>query len=348
MNNTAVQEQTAASLWTRPVETARPRVGFAGLGWIGKSRMEAIARTGLVEISAIADPDPKSLALCDYQNCSKYNGIEAMLQQDLDAVVIATPTGLHKAHTLAALNRGMAVFCQKPLGLCAADVRQMTETAKRQNRLLGVDLSYRHVSGARDIRRRIADGEIGPVYAVDLVFHNAYGPDKEWYYDFASSGGGCVADLGIHLVDLALWTLNWPGIEAVSGRVFKRGRRLKPPIDQVEDFASARLDTADGAVINLTCSWNLSAGCDAVIKAGFYGRKGSLRLENVNGSFYEFRAVQCFGTNRHLLEHPADQWYGRAAAVWAQKLARSGVYDSEIEQMITVTDVLDRIYERHI
>lgn len=348
MNNTAVQEQTAASLWTRPVETARPRVGFAGLGWIGKSRMEAIARTGLVEISAIADPDPKSLALCDYQNCSKYNGIEAMLQQDLDAVVIATPTGLHKAHTLAALNRGMAVFCQKPLGLCAADVRQMTETAKRQNRLLGVDLSYRHVSGARDIRRRIADGEIGPVYAVDLVFHNAYGPDKEWYYDFASSGGGCVADLGIHLVDLALWTLNWPDIEAVSGRIFKHGRRLEPPIDQVEDFASARLDTAEGAVINLTCSWNLSAGCDAVIRAGFYGRKGSLRLENVNGSFFEFRAVQCFGTNRHLLEHPADQWYGRAAAVWAEKLARNGAYDSEIEQMTTVTDVLDRIYKRHI
>jgi predicted dehydrogenase len=348
MNNVAVQDQTSAALRERSAETSRPRVGFAGLGWIGKSRLEAVAQTGLVEISAVSDPDPKSLALCDWQKCKLYDGIESMLQQHLDAVVIATPTGLHKAHTLAALNRGMAVFCQKPLGLCTADVKLMTETAKRQNRLLGVDLSYRHVSGARDIRRRITDGEIGRVYAVDLVFHNAYGPDKDWYYDFASSGGGCVADLGIHLVDLALWTLNWPEIKTVSSRIFRQGRRLEPPVDQVEDFASARLDTADGTVINLTCSWNLSAGCDAVIQAGFYGRKGSLRLENVNGSFYEFRAIQCFGTNRHLLEHPADQWYGRAAAVWAEKLARSGAYDSEIEQMITVTDVLDRIYERPI
>jgi len=343
-----MQDPAASTLVVpSPVTRVRPRVGFAGLGWIGQSRMEAIARSGMADVCAVADPDPKSLDMCGRRDCRRYDGIDAMLEQDLDAVVIATPTGLHKTHTLAALNRGMAVFCQKPLGLCAGDVRMMTETAKQKNRLLGVDLSYRHVSGARDIRRRILDGEIGPVYAVDLVFHNAYGPDKDWYYDFASSGGGCVADLGIHLADLALWTLDWPRIERVSSRIFKQGRRLETPVDQVEDFATAQLDTASGAVINLTCSWNLHAGCDAVIKAAFYGRKGSLRLENVNGSFYEFRAVQCFGTNKHLLEHPADAWYGRAAVMWAEKLAAGGTYDSEIEQMITVTDVLDRIYQRH-
>jgi predicted dehydrogenase len=48
------------------------------------------------------------------------------------------------------------------------------------------------------------------VRAVDLTFHNAYGPDKPWFYDPAQSGGGCVMDLGVHLVDLALWTLGWP------------------------------------------------------------------------------------------------------------------------------------------
>lgn len=324
----------------------RPRIGFAGLGWIGKNRMEAIAASGLAQIGALADPNPKSLEDCP-ADCSRYGGLEEMLRQEsLDAVVIATPTALHKEQTLAALNRGLAVFCQKPLGLCARDVRQMTETARRNNRLLGVDLSYRYTAQAEDIRRRIAAGEIGPVYAVDLIFHNAYGPDKEWFYDYGLSGGGCVIDLGIHMVDLALWTLNWPRVESVSGRVFKQGRRLQPPIREVEDFAAARLDTEQGAVIHLSCSWNLSAGCDAVIQAAFYGRKGSLRLENVNGSFYEFRAVQCFGTNRHVLEHPADRWYGRAAVQWTRQLADGNVYNKDIEQMITVTDLLDQIYER--
>jgi predicted dehydrogenase len=49
------------------------------------------------------------------------------------------------------------------------------------------------------------------VFAVDLVFHNAYGPDKPWFYDPELSGGGCVMDLGVHLVDLALWSLDFPG-----------------------------------------------------------------------------------------------------------------------------------------
>ena len=324
----------------------RPRVGFAGLGWIGKSRLDAIAKSGFVEIAALADPNPGTLRKCGAFNCAAYGSVEEMLREDLDAVVIATPTGLHKPHMLAALERGMAVFCQKPLGLCVEDVRQITEKACQKNRLIGVDLSYRYIQAAQDIRQRIAAGEIGAVFAVDLVFHNAYGPDKEWYYDYALSGGGCVADLGVHLVDLALWMLRWPTIESVSGRVFKGGKRLHAPICDVEDFASARLDTQDGILMNLSCSWNLHAGCDAVIEAAFYGRKGSLRLQNVNGSFYEFQEVQCFGTNRHILQHCANDWYGKAAVAWAEQLAKGNDYDTEIEHMIAVTDVLDRIYDR--
>jgi predicted dehydrogenase len=59
-------------------------------------------------------------------------------------------------------------------------------------------------------------GELGRVFAVDLVFHNAYGPDKPWFYDPELAGGGCVMDLGVHLVDLALWSLDFPGVTAVT------------------------------------------------------------------------------------------------------------------------------------
>ena len=61
-----------------------------------------------------------------------------------------------------------------------------------------------------------ATDALGRTYAVDLVFHNAYGPDKAWFYDPALSGGGCVMDLGVHLVDLALWALDFPAVTKVS------------------------------------------------------------------------------------------------------------------------------------
>lgn len=100
---------------------------------------------------------------------------------------------------MEALAAGLAVFCQKPLGRTAAQTRRVMAAARTMNRLLGVDLSYRFVRGMQTIQA----GEIGEVYAVQLVFHNADGPDKAWFYDPVQSGGGCVIDLGLHLVDLA-------------------------------------------------------------------------------------------------------------------------------------------------
>ena len=70
-------------------------------------------------------------------------------------------------------------------------------------------------------------GAIGEIYAADLVFHNSYGPDRRWYYDPLSSGGGCVIDLGIHFVDLALWILEFATVERVSSRLFAQGKALK-------------------------------------------------------------------------------------------------------------------------
>ena len=77
----------------------------------------------------------------------------------------------------------------------------------------------------RRIRDCVVEGEIGTVYAVDLVFHNAYGPDKALGPRHALAGGGCVIDLGIHLVDLALWVLGAPRVTQVRSRLFAQGQR---------------------------------------------------------------------------------------------------------------------------
>jgi predicted dehydrogenase len=184
-------------------------MGFLGVGWIGLNRLEAVARSGVAEIAALADPSREMTARAGTiaPRAAVKGSPEDLLALGLDGLVIATPNALHAEQALRALERGVAVFCQKPLARNASGTRSVIQAARGANRLLSVDLSYRFLSGARRIRELLGAGALGEIYAVEMLFHNAYGPDKAWFYNRKLSGGGCVVDLGIHLVDLALWAL---------------------------------------------------------------------------------------------------------------------------------------------
>jgi len=324
----------------------RPRVGFLGTGWIGRHRMEAMVGTGAIEAVAIADPDPQcaDLAAQVAPDAAILPDLDALLAHDLDGLVIATPSALHAEQSIAALNRGIAVFCQKPLGRNEAEARAVVDAARRSDRLLAVDLSYRSTAAVEAIAAPIRSGELGTIFAADLVFHNAYGPGKPWFFDRAQSGGGCVVDLGVHLVDLALWLLGFPPVEQVTSRLHAGGQRLSPQSSEVEDHAVARLDLAGGASLSLACSWNLHAGQDAVIEASFYGTQGAATVRNVGGSFYDFEAHLHRGTASERLAAPPDDWGGRAAADWALRLAQSPRFDPSAERLVDLSAVLDRIY----
>jgi predicted dehydrogenase len=176
------------------------------------------------------------------------------------------------------------------------------------------------------------------------VFHNAYGPDKPWFYDRRLSGGGCLIDLGVHLVDLALWTLDFPSVVSCSSRLLAGGSPLAAGSDLVEDYATARLDLQGGAVVQLACSWRLPAGCEAVISAAFYGTRGGAALHNVAGSFHDFRADVFTGTERRALTEPPDAWGGRALVEWTRRVAQGGRFDHESERLVQVAGVLDELY----
>jgi predicted dehydrogenase len=325
-----------------------PRLGFLGTGWIGRHRMEAIVADGCARVVGVSDASAEAAAqaVAAAPGAAAVDSLDALLDLGLDGIVIATPSALHAEQSVRALARGCAVFCQKPLARTAAETRRVVEAARAADRLLGVDLSYRHTAGAAAIRDLVARGALGDVFAVDLVFHNAYGPDKAWFRDPALSGGGCVIDLGIHLVDLALWTLGWPAVARADGRLYAGGRPLADPARAVEDYAVATLDLANGATVRLACSWNVSAGQDAVIEAAFYGSAGGAALRNVDGSFYDFAAHRFRGTARETLVEPPDAWGGRAAVAWARALAAGGRYDAEVERLVDVAAALDGIYGR--
>jgi predicted dehydrogenase len=310
--------------------------------------MQAIIETGLIDAAGIADAQESAA----YEAAKAAPGatvvptLEELLQLDLDGVVIATPSALHAGQVVRALEAGMSVFCQKPLGRNAGEVAEAVAAAQRADRLLAVDFSYRFTEGMQRIKECIAAGTLGDVYAVDLAFHNAYGPDKPWFYDIAQSGGGCVIDLGTHLVDLALWALDFPEVVSVSSALFAKGRRLGLNQPQVEDFAAATLSFRNGAVAQLACSWGLPAGCDAVISMTVLGTKAGAAINNVAGSFYDLSADLLQGTQRTVLARPPDPWGGRAAANWTARLATGGAYDDSAGEIAAVAGIIDRIYGR--
>lgn len=325
-----------------------PRLGFLGVGWIGRSRLHSIAESGLAEVAAVADADPAVAAEVAESVGATAVAIEGIVGGvlGLDGVVIATPSALHAEQAAAALDNGLAVFCQKPLGRSTAECEAVVERARRTGRLLGVDLSYRFVEGVQRMHELVSAGAIGRPYAAELVFHNAYGPDKRWFHDPALSGGGCVIDLGTHLIDLGLWMLDHPKVEDVSARLYRKGLPFDGEVGEVEDFAAVRIDVAGGATLGLSCSWFLPAGRDAVISATFYGSEGGVALRNVDGSFYDFRAEHMTGTSCEVLAVPPDPWGGRGAVDWVRRLATGSGYDPQVEWVLEVAGVIDRVYGR--
>jgi predicted dehydrogenase len=333
---------------TTRLAVTKPRLGFLGVGWIGRNRMEAIARSGVAEIAGIADSAEANAAEAGKlaPHAEQVSSLDDLLKLDLDGVVIATPNALHVEQAISALESGAAVFCQKPLARTREETEKVVSAARSADRLLAVDLSYRFTTGIQQIRRIVRSGELGKIFAANLVFHNAYGPDKPWFYDYRLSGGGCVLDLGIHLVDLAFWILNRSKCLTVIGCLFSGGEQLRNSAQKVEDFAVARIDLEGDTTLQLSCSWKLHAGCDAVIRASFYGTQGGAEFRNVDGSFYDFRAERFHGTQRELLAGGREEWGCRAALDWVKRLAEGQRYDASIEGLIDVAKTVDAIYQR--
>jgi predicted dehydrogenase len=321
-------------------------LGFLGTGWIGRNRMEAMLATGKAKAVAICDPDPGMAARAREvaPDAAIVRSLDELLACEPDGIVIATPSALHAEQCIRAFEAGAAVFCQKPLGRTADEVEAVLAAAREAGRLLGVDLSYRHTSAMQAIRERVLADELGHVFAADLTFHNAYGPQSGWFWDPRLAGGGCLIDLGVHLVDLLLWLFDFPGVVEARGTLLRDGRPLSD--DEVENYATGEIVLSNGIHARLACSWNLSAGQDAVIEATFYGTSGGASMRNLGGSFFDFEAQLFHGQHSERLTSAPDDWGGRAAAEWIRKLDAGERFAASTQGLLETARVLDRLYGR--
>jgi predicted dehydrogenase len=266
-----------------------------------------------------------------------------MLEVGVDGVVIATPGAGQAETAIAALERGVAVFCEGLAGQTSGEISRVIAAARSANLLLGANLPYRILPELRQVRQLCRDGELGEVYSVDVMFHQPALPAQ------ALSGKtfspGCVRDPGFHILDLALWHLGFPEIRDVAGRLFAQGKLLRGQSHCTEDFAVARFDLENGATIKFACSCSLPAGCGPIIAGSFHGTNGGASFHNTEGSYSDFVARRFRGSKITTLEFVPHARTGGAVADWAERLANGARFDAEVETLATVAAGLDQIYE---
>jgi predicted dehydrogenase len=323
----------------------QPKLGFAGVGWIGMKRLKPLADSGWNGDLVLFDPNQQTLETAQesFPHAKIVNSFEELISADLDGIVISTPSALHAKQTEEALYRDLAVFCQKPLGRNMEETERVVSLAKDRNLNLGVDFSYRHTEGIHQIKSVLERGELGKIYAVETIFHNAYGPDKDWYYKWNESGGGCLIDLGSHLIDLIFYLLEDVEPKVVFANLVANGKRLLGR-DEVEDFAEAQLLTDDQISIRLACSWRHAVGKDAAIHVRINGTQGGLEFQNVNGSFYDFNAGKYDRNSAYNLCSPPDAWEGRTLIAWVKELEAGKGFNKKGLDFIKSAKVLDDIY----
>ena len=228
----------------------------------------------------------------------------------------------------------------------AAEARAVVDAARRADRLLGVDLSYRFTAAMQaHPRAGPQSGELGQrLRGRSRLPQCLRARTSRWFCDPSSSGGGCLIDLGVHLVDLALWLFDFPDVETATATLCAMDGQSGA--GEVEDYAIAELALANGVQVRLACSWNLNAGRDAVIEATVSGTQGGAAMRNGDGSFFDFSATHFRGRDSTPIASPPDEWGGRAAADWVRKLAIGRRFGASTDGLLETANVLDRLYGR--
>jgi scyllo-inositol 2-dehydrogenase (NADP+) len=266
----------AAADPAEPLARAVPRVAVVGLGKMGLSHFAIANAIPHVEVVAVCD---RSTLLG--QMTERYTGIRFVSDYDrlletegLDAVVIATPTRHHFAMVQAAFERGLHVFCEKPMTLSGAQSDELARTALAKGLVGQVGYHNRFVGTFGEARRLIAAGAIGTVRHVHA---EAYGPvvvkpvAKTWRSD-AAEGGGCLYDYAAHPINLMNWYVGRP-VECI-------GAALTHQYSQgVEDGVYAELRFPKGIAGQVSVNWSDDSVRKMTTKLTIWGDGGKIAVD---------------------------------------------------------------------
>lgn len=239
---------------------ARPvRVAVLGAGSIAQVvHLPILSRMRGVHVQALADRDAHTARTIAqrFSVPTVSTSFEEVLTDDVDAVVVCTPSNRHEDQVRAALRAGKYVLCEKPLALTPGGVEGLLAEPGARDRLM-VAMNQRFRPDAMALRQFVAGGELGDVYYLKTGWLNRYRPrGRTWRERKATAGGGAFMDLGLQMLDLAMWILGYPAPERISAHMYSR------PGSEVEDAAALMLRLEGDRLVTLECTWNLLAKRD--------------------------------------------------------------------------------------
>jgi len=294
---------------------ARDRVNVAvvGLG-MGRHHLKGYYDYPRSRAVAICDVDAARLAQfaaeCKIppENCfTDYRKLMASARKlELDAVSVALPNALHAPVTIAGLNAGLHVLCEKPMAMNVRQARAMLAAAKKARRKLMINFSYRFMPQTQSLKSVVASGAIGEVYYGRTAWYRRRGLPGfgGWFGQKKLSGGGPVIDLGVHRIDMAMWLMGSPKPVSVSASTYSvigaRVAKEQRKTFDVEDIGGAFIRFDNGATLLAEASWAGFTQKREEMITQLLGTKGGILHSNVNET-YEFEA-------RVFTEHDGALW----------------------------------------
>ncbi len=336
-------------------------IGIIGAGAIANDHCHNVNSYEGAEAVAVADLSPKrrNEVKKEWQMSRAYGTWEELVADPgIDAVTIALPNALHAAAALAALNAGKHVLIDKPFTLNYAEAKRCADTARRKRRTLMVGMNQRYGNEAQTMRAIVERGDLGDIYHTKAYWYRRTGSPKfgTWFVNKALSGGGCLLDIGVHILDLGMYLGgSWDPV-AVSGQAYtkfgnrglgeggwgKSDRNKKIKFD-VDDFATALIKCRNGATIELNVSWVLHQEQGNRHNVELYGTEAGasllpMKLYRFGKKKGEYEVVEPQDVNvkdkRSSRQHD-----------WLDTITGKRKTICTMQQSLTVQKVLDAIYK---
>ncbi len=250
----------------------KTRIAVIGLGSVAQLvHLPNLVKIKNAEITAVVEVNKNRLhSVADkYDVKKRFTDYKELLNNvDADAVIIATPTHLHKQMAIDCLNAGKDVLVEKPLARNSSEGIEVIECAKKNNRKLMVGMNLRYRPDSMLIRSLIDAGEIGKPFYIKCGWIRKQSSSEKWFTKREEAGGGVILDLGVNLVDLALWLADYPKAISISTKNYFHNSR------NLED-TSLSFIRCENLTISLEASWSMAEEKD-IFYTNVYGTKGSI------------------------------------------------------------------------
>jgi len=253
----------------------KTKLAVIGLGSIAQLvHLPNLTKLNNVTLTSVAEINKNRLnAIADKFNIAdRYTDYKDLLKNsDAEAIIIATPTSTHKEVSMNCLKAKKDVLVEKPLARSYTEAKPIVDAAKRNKRKIMVGMNLRYRPDAMLLKSLLASGEIGDLFYIKSGWIRRQSSTGKWFTQKTESGGGVIIDLAILLLDLALWLLDYPPVDAVSTQSFHQNTK------NVEDTSVSFLRCKNSSLINIETSWSLQVERD-LFYLNVYGTKGYARL----------------------------------------------------------------------